>query len=776
MNRSSEPRSSHQRAPHCSTSSASGARPRSTRRRVAELVQQLGDKIGETRDRAAGELISLGPVAIPALRQAVKDPDEPLVADRDTRCLQYLEGTQTSAIPIAAARLVAQRRPAGAAEVLLAYLPYADDEIVLEEIKLALTAVAVRDGKPDPVLVQALQDQRSICRAAAAEALSRVPGDELRPILRKMLQDPKPAVRLRVALALARTGKDPKAVSTLVVSLADVPLDQARLAEEYLLELAGDQAPKATLGADEASREKARDAWAAWWLGTEGPALLEEFTRRTLTDDLREKALVLIRQCGDESFDVREKASNDLAAMGSAIAGLLRQFANDGDLEITQRIRKVLQGIEKDKSLPLSPVFPRLVALRKPAGSAEAVINFLPFAESDSMVAECRDALAAVAVVGGKADPVLVKSLADKHPLKRAVAAEALWLAELPDQREAVRALLRDSDPTVRLRVALTLAGDREKEAIPVLIGLLADLPFDRAIQAEEFLRRVAAERSPEIVLLAEENNAKKCRDVWAAWWKDNAATVDLAAATAQQRLLGYTMVLYVNPGRLVEVGMDGKVRWQVDGFQIAYDAEVLPGDRVLIAEYNNMRVTERTIKGEVLWTKQLHLYPISAQRLRNGNTFIATNTQLIEVDKTGKEVLTLNRPNGDVLAAQKTRDGKIVLVNSQGQVVRLDATGKELKTFMAGPITLGGLEVLPNGRVLIAHYSNNMVVEYDSEGARVWEARVTQPASATRLPNGNTLVASAGAPEQAVELDRSGHVVWEYKTTNQRPWKVRRR
>src|SRR5262249_10737746 len=225
-----------------------------------------------------------------------------------------------------------------------------DDEVVVEEVKAALASVAVRDGKPDPVLVRALQDSNSLRRATAAEALSRVPDAELRATLRKMLQDPKPAVRLRVALALARTGKDPKAVSTLVASLADVPLPQARLAEEYLLELASDQAPKVTLGADDASREKARDAWAAWWLGTEGPALPDDSPRRTLNDELRDKALTLIRQCGDDNFDLREKATNELQAMGTAIAGLLRQYASDGDLEVSQRVRKVLQSIEKDKS------------------------------------------------------------------------------------------------------------------------------------------------------------------------------------------------------------------------------------------------------------------------------------------------------------------------------------------------------------------------------------------------------------------------------------------
>jgi len=45
------------------------------------------------------------------------------------------------------------------------------------------------------------------------------------------------------------------------------------------------------------------------------------------------------------------------------------------------------------------------------------------------------------------------------------------------------------------------------------------------------------------------------------------------------------------------------------------------------------------------------------------------------------------------------------------------------------------------------------------------------------RLPNGNTLVASANT-QKIVELNRAGRVVWEHKTTNQmdQPFRVRRR
>src|SRR5438046_4714972 len=47
-------------------------------------------------------------------------------------------------------------------------------------------------------------------------------------------------------------------------------------------------------------------------IATDGPALLEFFRKRTLTDADRTKITVCIRQLGDGSFKVREVASKEL--------------------------------------------------------------------------------------------------------------------------------------------------------------------------------------------------------------------------------------------------------------------------------------------------------------------------------------------------------------------------------------------------------------------------------------------------------------------------------
>ena len=95
----------------------------------------------------------------------------PELARRAAHCLRWLEGSASVSLPVAAARVLGQRKPAGAAAALLAYLPFADSPEVLQAVTAALAAVAVPNGKPDPALLRGLADPMAVRRAAAGVAL-----------------------------------------------------------------------------------------------------------------------------------------------------------------------------------------------------------------------------------------------------------------------------------------------------------------------------------------------------------------------------------------------------------------------------------------------------------------------------------------------------------------------------------------------------------------------------------------------------------------------------
>jgi hypothetical protein len=218
--------------------------------------------------------------------------------------------------------------------------------------------------------------------------------------------------------------------------------------------------------------------------------------------------------------------------------------------------------------------------------------------------------------------------------------------------------------------------------------------------------------------------------------------------------------------GRVFEVDSAGKVRWEIEGLRYPVDAQMVGNARVLVCEYTMRTVTERDLKGGVLWRHQVNSMLLGARRLRNGNTFIFTRSQVLEVDRDGKEVFSVTRPN-DIRAACRLPDGGAVLATTRGECVRLDAAGRQVKSFPVGVVsTLGtNIEALPGGRVLVPIYSQNRVVEFDADGRVAWQAAVSRPTCVTRLPNGHTLVASRYST-RIVELDQAGKEVWGHTTT----------
>ena len=143
---------------------------------------------------------------------------------------------------------------------------------------------------------------------------------------------------------------------------------------------------------------------------------------------------------------------------------------------------------------PLPNVIGRLLAMRKPEGGVEAILAYLPSAEDDVLAGDLRTALSAMAMKDGKADPALLKALEDKLAMRRAAAAEALAFAGGAEQREAVRKLLKDDDPSVRVRAAIALTSAQDKESMPGLIALLTEVPPAMAGQVEEHLRLLVNE------------------------------------------------------------------------------------------------------------------------------------------------------------------------------------------------------------------------------------------------------------------------------------------
>ncbi len=511
-------------------------------------------------------------------------------------------------------------------------------------------------------------------------------------------------------------------------------------------------------------------------IGTDGPSLLRYFAQRTLTPADRSRLALRIRDLGDENFEVRQEASAHLIRTGSPALPALRTALKDADLERALRAERCIDAIEAENREQLTEAAVRVLVARRPPEAVAALLAYLPDCADDSTRWAVHQALLALAQRDGKVDPVLMAALTDKEPARRGAAAYALGRTT-PTETSRLRPLLEDTDPQVRFEAASALIRAGNRDAVPVLIGLLADAPTPLAWQVHDVLLNLAGEKPPSAFLPDDPAARRSVRTAWLDWWQANGAHVDLARSGADgMRQQGVNILLEIRIDektpetscKVWECRADGKERWSLTSCQLPVDVQILPGSRLLVAEYLLKQVTERDRTGKVLWTYTASSRPTTCQRLPNGNTFIATDESLLEIGPDGKPVTSFANPvKGKIFRARRLPNGHTLFLSEGGKIVELNRIGEKVRIIDVGfPETeWGGVEPLPDGRFLVCLYSQNRVFEVDAAGQRSHEITVRQPASAMHLANGHTLVASAEAC-QALEFDAAGRVVWQQKTT----------
>jgi hypothetical protein len=520
-------------------------------------------------------------------------------------------------------------------------------------------------------------------------------------------------------------------------------------------------------------------------LSDEGLSLLEFFRQRTVTNAGERQAAELVRELGDRSFPLREKAAASLIKLGVSAEPMLLQALKATDPEVQRRARYCL---DKITSLPRSrsvvAAAMRSLAWQRPPGSAAVLLDYLPMVEDRYVEHELRDALSLTARSAGKIEPALLQALTNSMPRRRAAAGEALARIARADCKDAVLKLLRDPQASVRLRVALGLLQAKAKEAVPVLIRCLADLPHEEGWEAEEALHRLGVEERPAIFLSRDNVMREKVRDAWHSWWLKHRDSLDLTVRAASDGWRGVTLVVEGKPNpRIVALDSKGNILWRIEGRNVISCAQMVDDRRVLIGYGSVPGIVEATIDGKRIWGKDLRR-PFASVGVRGlqltatGDLFFSNSEQLVEMDRNGKEKVLYQTPRVSgfgIQDARKLKTGYIAIVTSDSMLRWLDSDGKELKGFkIPSETSIAKLDALDDGRVVIGLFGTGKVLEYDINGKLIWEVRAKSPTSVQRLPNGNTLIASQ-SDRSVIEIDRAGKEVWRYKSQSSVHFATRR-
>ncbi len=505
--------------------------------------------------------------------------------------------------------------------------------------------------------------------------------------------------------------------------------------------------------------------------------LLQFFRQRTLTDAQRRQIVQYVENLGSPRFKLRQEATRQLSRLGEPALPFLKQALHSPDVEVTRRAQACVHKIQKGPGGELPAAAVRVLVRRRPAGTVEVLLAFLPFAGDEAVAEEVLAGLTEIARQVRTIPPALVAALRD--PLAARRGAAALVVGRLGDaaRRGQVRGLLADPDFQVRLHAAYGLLAAHDRDAVPAVIALLGEAPRPVAWQAEALLARLAGEKAPGVRVGAGERAARdQARAAWEKWWRTEGPRLDWQQVDVGQA--GGALVAELETDTVWESGPRGRPRWEVDELRGPYDVQPLGGGRLLVAEYLGQRVTERDRRGKILWHKDVK-DPVSCQRLPNGNTLIATPRQVLECRPDGKEVyaVAVRKSRQPLYAAHKAPGGNVVYLASEAGLLVLDPVGPRVtlrKLEAGGPVT--DVQGLANGHLLLtlSGPKDALLLEIDAAGKPVWQATARRACSATRLANRHVLAVSK-SDRRLVELDEHGRKLWE-KTTAGRPIRVHRR
>jgi hypothetical protein len=156
----------------------------------------------------------------------------------------------------------------------------------------------------------------------------------------------------------------------------------------------------------------------------------------------------------------------------------------------------------------------------------------------------------------------------------------------------------------------------------------------------------------------------------------------------AVQRLAdGNTLMGDPACGRLIEISKEGKIvkelklKYKKGGHALMRHARKLKNGNYLVAHHHNKVIREYAPDGKVVMEIKTDGPAFAAVRLPNGNTMCSDWTKIQEVDPKGKPVWTMTKKE---IVKQMVPDGK---------------------ELAKGEALMAGIQVLPNGNLVVANY-----------------------------------------------------------------------
>lgn len=498
-------------------------------------------------------------------------------------------------------------------------------------------------------------------------------------------------------------------------------------------------------------------------IGSDTASLIRYLQKQTPDPGRLERIGALIRQLGDPRFVVRNKASEELTAIGDPAEKALEAALSDPDAERAERAERHLKALRENPDTPIILAALFLMSYSNSRDAVESIFNYLPFIHEPCILDAAKETLLHLGMKEGKAIPAAASWAFDKESVRRSIAGYLLGRSSDPKQQKVARQLVRDSDPWVRLRTAEGMLYAGKETAVPILIELLDPKTSDRSWAALRLLATLFGRAFPDAPSSDRADEWSRYRESCLEWWLQTEAGITVEKLPRSGRPLGLVIGVEFNPGNVWGCGLDGHQLWQVHVHH-ALDARWLPDGKVLIVAADPNRVIECERSGKIIWERFLPDRPIACDRLTNGNTYIGLTSSVMEMHRNGSIVSQHQFPLPFTTAGRRLPNGHYIGINNLGQIAELDRKGNLVLKIQA-PNGTDFTDISWNRKGNFVLLKNRGILEIDRKGKVVAELGAEQAnyplTGLDVLPDNNLLVGGNG---KCIILGWDGKVRWEAK------------
>ena len=743
------------------------ASPPPSKENLDMWIRDLTDPAPQTRQKARQMLINAGDYSIWHLENSKNNATTSANSKNARECLDLIHGNHATRLVEISLRLASQDTQSRAGLAILGYAPFAPNNQILEETSEALKNWAGQSEHAKEILSAALSQSHPRKRAMAAELLIQKKWASDEQVL-KLLADSSEQVSSKATLALLKQ-MDKRAIPQALKALETATTENARKIEDTLMAIAGEWSVQGPLPTDQLSQKIRQSIWEAWWKNIQSRDLLAPVRLATISP---EKAITIRSMVSKMISEGTELTKPSLENLSPAEAGFLLNLANNSK-KVESATAKVIGELEKiTRKQEVTTALIQLIELSQPEDAANTLIQYASSCPDEETMEQLKSVL--------NKDPK--KTIACESVLKNNNSSEpskalALELISTDSQFfQEIKSKIHEKSAVLKIAYAKVMFPKDPYECAKLILETCKELPNQKASWLMNWMAGQIENTTTEINTESAEETVKTMERL-GTWLEANKGKIQLIKPTSSKLSNPILLVENMNPekksGRVLLMGEKGGILWEIINLNSPNDAKFNQG-RVLISEAGNNRVTERDIRGNILWEKQIQ-NPFYVQKTSNGNIFIAARNEIVELDSKGKEIFKHSVSGQTILAARKSGPTEYLVLQYSGNLAKINSKGSELsKGIIPFPTNFGlnGATLLADGKILVSVPTINKIMEFSDRGNLLHEYDSTAPGIATRNMDGTILTSNLQA-NKLVKIRRDGKVLWETAPGKFKPFKA---